>query len=882
MYNVRSWLAAAILVSLVQSQSLRGELVELAFYHLGEDDGAVTAGSSVATTTDILEGRDMSPMGDVTYSNDTPPGIDTRLSVAFDGEPGNYLFTDATPWHSLLPNFRVGMEAWIKVDPNLQGAETVPFGNGTGYYLSIDPDGYPLAHAGVSTPPGETPIEYGEWQHVAFWTTGSFWQVYLNGEPQLDPTAQFNYGSPSGLATLGADRDGAREFQGLIDEHRVFTWTGPFNAGDLLFYTQRGAGDVNEDGSVNQADYDIWRMNVGADLSQVSLLEGRGLGDLNIDRQIDLDDFGLIKANLTAGQQLIVPEPMSAIALLIASGYLIAQARRPRSRVKLNTVSLIAVVLLLLHSTTHVQAQSQWTGGDGNWSDPKWTGGSGPGGAPNANQNVTLPQATGTVDITTDLQATVGSFGSMSQQGGLLNVAPTGRVRFAGDFRIAEGTNTSAGLNLEGELTVGQELAVGYGVGDGGGGAIGSLSIDGAANLRVGANLDTWWDDGAEFSITGGNAEIEVGGTFFLGTATTMNAHINSADFSTVRALGSVNFAGGNGTLNVDFVDGYVPTLGTSWILFDSPAIGGQIPNVNLPDLGPGRLLRLNYEEGGELGEVVSVDYVNTLNLKIDPTDGSVAVENPVAGGSSLEIDGYIIRSPLGSLVTANFAGLGAAGWAPGLPPSQSNSLLSETSLTGSMTINTGQSLPLGNVFELAGDRDLVFEYRLASGRTVTGTVQYGEDVPGDFNSNGTLDLQDIDALTAASATGNNEASFDLNSDALVNQSDVQIWVKTLRKSWIGDANLDLEFSSTDLVVVFQAGKYELNEAAVWSQGDWTGDGRFSSSDLVAAFQDGGYELGPVAASAVPEPTAWLLIHAANLAAVVIVRRRQSVRHQVS
>jgi hypothetical protein len=430
-------------------------------------------------------------------------------------------------------------------------------------------------------------------------------------------------------------------------------------------------------------------------------------------------------------------------------------------------------------------------------------------------------------------------------------------------------------LNVAGELTVGQELAVGYGVGDGAGGAVGSLSIEGAAKLRVGANLDTWWDDGAEFSITGGNAEIEVGGTFFLGTATTMNAHINSANFSTVKALGTVNFAGGSGRLNVDFVDGYTPTLGTSWTLFDSPTIGGQIPTVNLPELGPGRLLRLNYQDGGELGEVVSLDYINTLNLKINPADGSAIVENPVSGGVALDIDGYIIRSPLASLVAANFTGLGAAGWAPGLLPSQSNTLLSETSLMSSMTIGTGQSRPLGNIFKVAGDRDLVFEYRLASGRTVSGTVQYDDSTAGDFNGNGTLDLPDIDALTAASASGNNNPTFDLNSDALVNQADVQTWVKTLRRSWIGDVNLDLQFSSTDLVVVFQAGKYELNEAAVWSQGDWNGDGRFSSGDLVAAFQDGGYEAGPVAANAVPEPTSWMFLSAASVTAVGAVGRRR-------
>ncbi len=59
----------------------------------------------------------------------------------------------------------------------------------------------------------------------------------------------------------------------------------------------------------------------------------------------------------------------------------------------------------------------------------------------------------------------------------------------------------------------------------------------------------------------------------------------------------------------------------------------------------------------------------------------------------------------------------------------------------------------------------------------------------------------------------------------------------------VGDANLDRVFDSADLVLVFQAGKYE-NLApgdATWAEGDWDGDGEFSSSDLVFAFQQGTY-----------------------------------------
>lgn len=134
----------------------------------------------------------------------------------------------------------------------------------------------------------------------------------------------------------------------------------------------------------------------------------------------------------------------------------------------------------------------------------------------------------------------------------------------------------------------------------------------------------------------------------------------------------------------------------------------------------------------------------------------------------------------------------------------------------------------------------------------------------GDFNGDGLLTSDDIDLLTPAVAIGGNDPNplFDVNGDEAVNAQDIDVWVKDLAKTWIGDANLDGVFDSNDFIQVFSVGKYELPELAVWSEGDWNGDGLFSSGDFVAAFSDGGYELGPrpAAVSAVPEPAGWLLL----------------------
>ena len=160
----------------------------------------------------------------------------------------------------------------------------------------------------------------------------------------------------------------------------------------------------------------------------------------------------------------------------------------------------------------------------------------------------------------------------------------------------------------------------------------------------------------------------------------------------------------------------------------------------------------------------------------------------------------------------------------------------------------------------------------------ITVTGEAGGVVPGDFDGNGVLDSADIDELTAATGAGSTDLKYDVNNDSLVNGADVNFWAKQLKKTWIGDANCDLEFNSNDFVQAFSAGKYETDQAAVWSQGDWNGSGKFDSGDFVDAFADGGYEVGkpPAAVSAVPEPSSLVLL---ILGGLVACTRRRSGRH---
>jgi hypothetical protein len=121
---------------------------------------------------------------------------------------------------------------------------------------------------------------------------------------------------------------------------------------------------------------------------------------------------------------------------------------------------------------------------------------------------------------------------------------------------------------------------------------------------------------------------------------------------------------------------------------------------------------------------------------------------------------------------------------------------------------------------------------------------QPSASTPGDFNSDGLVDRDDLQQMCFALHGDQNGRAFDLTGDGELNDDDLDIMVHDILKTVYGDANLDGRFNSSDLVLIFQAGGYEDDIAgnATWSTGDWNCDGEFNSSDLVQSFADGGYE----------------------------------------
>ena len=179
-----------------------------------------------------------------------------------------------------------------------------------------------------------------------------------------------------------------------------------------------------------------------------------------------------------------------------------------------------------------------------------------------------------------------------------------------------------------------------------------------------------------------------------------------------------------------------------------------------------------------------------------------------------------------------------------------------------------------------------VIEYRFHNedsspspmGFRLEGTVISGSS--GDFDGDGMLSASDIDQLSLAILDGEDNPDFDLNNDGKVDLMDRSVWIEDMRRTWIGDANMDGEFNSGDMVEVFRAGKYESPQPATWAQGDWDGDRRFDSRDLIEAFKDGGFEMGPKTVVAIPEPSSAIMLIAALTGLAVRRRRPQMFRDQ--
>jgi hypothetical protein len=118
-----------------------------------------------------------------------------------------------------------------------------------------------------------------------------------------------------------------------------------------------------------------------------------------------------------------------------------------------------------------------------------------------------------------------------------------------------------------------------------------------------------------------------------------------------------------------------------------------------------------------------------------------------------------------------------------------------------------------------------------------------------DSNGDGTVDESYVTDLTAFYGYSDNslasDASGDLATRETASESDPPS--TDSETSVMGDVNGDQAFDSSDVVLLFQDGKYgdDVADNADWNSGDWNGDRDFDSADLVLAMQHGHYRSDP-------------------------------------
>ena len=138
----------------------------------------------------------------------------------------------------------------------------------------------------------------------------------------------------------------------------------------------------------------------------------------------------------------------------------------------------------------------------------------------------------------------------------------------------------------------------------------------------------------------------------------------------------------------------------------------------------------------------------------------------------------------------------------------------------------------------------------------------------GDFNSDGFLDSEDIDAFnvesrdSSGSVFGTYSSSldrpsnpfYDLVLDTLVDNTDRNYLIRDLLATEYGDANLDGRVDLIDLGILGD----NLNSSGNWADGDFNGDGAVNIVDF--GILSDNYGFGEPSSLAAPEPTGVVLV----------------------
>ncbi|WP_442483256.1 LamG-like jellyroll fold domain-containing protein [Aeoliella sp. SH292] len=231
----------------------------------------------------------------------------------------------------------------IKNPANTWGLAVKGVSNAPVYEFRYDA---PAEGAGSSTgkngPAGTVATD--QWQHIAMtWTADrSLRDFFIDGVDVGNAGTSgvrddYNGGLSGWALHIGDEACCAgRELLGQVDE--VAVWETALSASEIQSIYTNGllgigleapmpppAGDANDDGFVDQADFEIIRANFGRDGFAEGVTLGRIDGDLVNDNVIDFDDYGdwkqATKGPIPGSSALVhaVPEPSTFLLLVLST-----------------------------------------------------------------------------------------------------------------------------------------------------------------------------------------------------------------------------------------------------------------------------------------------------------------------------------------------------------------------------------------------------------------------------------------------------------------------------------------------------------------------------------------------------------------------------------
>ncbi len=183
------------------------------------------------------------------------------------------------------------------------------------------------------------------------------------------------------------------------------------------------------------------------------------------------------------------------------------------------------------------------------------------------------------------------------------------------------------------------------------------------------------------------------------------------------------------------------------------------------------------------LDNVLVADSLPEFKIVVDTADGDVAIVN--GSDEAVDLKGYMLTSASGSLDLSKLEGLetnGLAGDGWLQNGNATGSLLAETNFDGSILIEPGKGLYLGQLFKSGAAQDLAVQMIGATGPAGPGFIEYDDLDPndyddplggptgplGDTDDDGDVDLDDLNnvrnnfgSVGAGDTDGDNDVDLD-------------------------------------------------------------------------------------------------------------------------